>query len=78
MNLPSGSVDKLASLAPDKESRVFLVSGGSEGIETALKMAKKYHKLRGEPGRYKVISRTGSYHGGTLATISLGGGAGCR
>ena len=68
--------DRLASIAPDKESRVFLVSGGSEGIETALKMAKKYHKLRGEPGRYKVISRTGSYHGGTLATISLGGGAG--
>ena len=69
-------VDRLASLAPDKQSRVFLVSGGSEGIETALKMSKKYHKLRGEPGRYKVISRTGSYHGGTLATISLGGGAG--
>ena len=68
--------DRLAALAPDKDSRVFLVSGGSEGIETALKMAKKYHKLRGEPGRYKVISRTGSYHGGTLATISLGGGAG--
>ena len=69
-------VEKLADIAPDKESRVFLVSGGSEGIETALKMAKKYHKLRGDSGRYKVISRTGSYHGGTLATISLGGGAG--
>ena len=64
-------VEKLASLAPDKESRIFLVTGGSEANETALKMAKKYHRLKGEPGRYKVISRKGGYHGGTLATISL-------
>ena len=66
-------VEKVASLAPDKESRIFLVTGGSEANETALKMTKKYHRLKGEPGRYKVISRKDSYHGGTLATLSLGG-----
>jgi adenosylmethionine-8-amino-7-oxononanoate aminotransferase len=65
---------KIASLAPDKDSRVFFVSGGSEAVETALKMAKKYHKIKGEPARYKVISRRGSYHGATQACISLGGG----
>ena len=36
-------------------------------------MAKAYHRLKGNPGRYKIISRKGSYHGSTLATLSLGG-----
>ena len=67
-------VAKVASLAPDKESRVFLVSGGSEAVETALKMTRRYHANNGEPTRWKVISRSGSYHGATLACISLGGG----
>jgi len=66
---------KVASLAPDKQSRVFLVSGGSEAVETAVKMAKKYHKNRGEPLRFKVISRVGSYHGATHFCLSLGGGS---
>ena len=65
---------KLASLAPDKGSRVFLASGGSEANETAVKMAKKYHRIRGDAGRYKVVSRRGSYHGTTHATMTLGGG----
>ena len=65
---------KIARLAPDKEARVFFVSGGSEAIETALKMAKKFHRNNGEAARYKVISRRGSYHGGTHACLSLGGG----
>ena len=65
---------KIASLAPDKESRVYFVSGGSEAVETAVKMAKKYHRNNGEPGRYKVISRRGSYHGATHAAMALGGG----
>ena len=65
---------KIASFAPDKESRVFLTSGGAESNEVALKMAKKYHKVRGDSGRFKVISRTGSYHGGTHATMAMGGG----
>ncbi len=65
---------KVASLAPDKESRVYFVSGGSEAVETAIKMAKNYHKNNGEPTRWKVISRRGSYHGATHACMALGGG----
>ena len=65
---------KVASLSPDKESRVYFVSGGSEAVETALKMAKNFHKNNGEGTRWKVISRKGSYHGATLACMSLGGG----
>jgi adenosylmethionine-8-amino-7-oxononanoate aminotransferase len=66
--------DRVAGLAPDPGSRVFFVSGGSEAVETAVKMARKYHRNQGEPGRYKLISRRGSYHGCTLACLSLGGG----
>lgn len=66
---------KVAGLAPDKESRVYFVSGGSEAVETAVKMAKNYQKNIGEPTRWKVISRTGSYHGATLACMSMGGGS---
>lgn len=81
---PDGSVHpvtlelaaRVAALAPDPASRVFFVSGGSEGIETAMKMAKKFHRNRGEAGRYKFISRRGSYHGGTHGSLSLGGGGG--
>ncbi len=65
---------KIASLAPDKGSRVFLTNGGAESNEVALKIAKKYHKIRGDAGRYKVVSRAGSYHGGTHATMAAGGG----
>ena len=65
---------RVASLAPDKDSRVYFVSGGSEAVETALKMAKNYQKNIGEPTRYKVVSRKGSYHGATNACMSLGGG----
>ena len=64
---------KVAELSPDKDSRVYFVSGGSEAVETALKIAKAYHKNNGEPSRYKVISRRGSYHGATHACMSLGG-----
>ena len=65
---------RIASLAPDKDARTYFVSGGSEAVETALKMAKQYHKNNGEPTRWKVISRRGSYHGATHACMSLGGG----
>jgi adenosylmethionine-8-amino-7-oxononanoate aminotransferase len=66
--------DRIAGLAPDPGSRVFFVSGGSEAVETAIKMARKFHRNQGEPGRFKLISRRGSYHGCTLACLSLGGG----
>lgn len=67
--------EKLSEIMPGSLSRVFPVSGGSEANETALKIARAYHKRRGEPGRYKIISRRGSYHGMTGGVIWLGGGA---
>jgi len=67
---------KLAELSSDKRSRSYFVSGGSEAVETALKLAKHYHRLNGEPTRWKVISRRGSYHGPPLACTSLGRGGG--
>ena len=67
---------RLAALSSDTRSRTYFVSGGSEAVETALKLAKQYHRENGEPTRWKVISRRGSYHGSTLACTSLGRGGG--
>ena len=64
---------KIAELYPDHGARSFFVSGGSEAVETAVKMAKKYAQLNGKAGAYKVISRRYSYHGGTAMAVSLGG-----
>lgn len=63
---------KVASLYPDSHARVFFVSGGSEAVETAVKMAKKYQQINGKAGAFKVISRRYSYHGGTAMAVSLG------
>ena len=64
---------KLADIAPGNLSRSFPVSGGSEANETALKIARAYHRRRNENSRYKVISRKGSYHGTTGGVLWLGG-----
>ena len=64
---------KLADITPGSLSRVFPVSGGSEANETALKIVRAYYKRIGEPGRYKIISRRGSYHGTTAGVLWLGG-----
>jgi adenosylmethionine-8-amino-7-oxononanoate aminotransferase len=64
---------KVAELYPDHGARSFFVSGGSEAVETAVKMAKKYSILNGKAGAFKVISRRYSYHGGTAMAVSLGG-----
>ena len=64
---------KIAEITPGDLSRVFPVSGGSEANETALKIARAYHQRRGDSGRYKVISRKGSYHGTTGGVLFLGG-----
>ena len=64
---------KLAEMTPGSLSRVFPVSGGSEANETAIKIARAYHRRRGEPQRYKIISRQGSYHGTTAGVLWLGG-----
>ena len=63
--------ETLAELTPGDLSRVFFCSGGSEAVETALKIAKQVQALRGFPKRYKVIARRGSYHGATYGAMSL-------
>ena len=64
---------KLAEMTPGSLSRVFPVSGGSEANETAIKIARAYHRRKGESQRYKIISRQGSYHGTTAGVLWLGG-----
>ncbi|MGH2548374.1 MAG: aspartate aminotransferase family protein, partial [Thermomicrobiales bacterium] len=61
----------LAELAPGDLNRVFFCSGGSEAVESALKIAKQVQAMRGFPRRYKVIARRGSYHGMTAGAMSL-------
>lgn len=63
----------LLSAAPKGMGSVYFVSGGSEANETALKLARQYHLERGEAGRHKLIARWQSYHGVTVATLSLSG-----
>lgn len=65
--------DRAASLAPEGLGRVFFVSGGSEAVESALKLARQYALTQGEAQRYKVISRTPSYHGATLGALAVTG-----
>jgi adenosylmethionine-8-amino-7-oxononanoate aminotransferase len=64
--------DELAAIVPVDDPRVYPVSGGSEAIETALKMARAYHLARGQD-RHVVVGRWGSYHGNTLAALDVGG-----
>jgi adenosylmethionine-8-amino-7-oxononanoate aminotransferase len=63
----------LAPRAPGSCRRLYLVSGGSEANETAVKLARACQLARGEAGRYKVLRRSLSYHGNTLGTLSLSG-----
>ena len=60
---------KIASLAPGDLNRVFFTSGGSEAVESALKLARQYHKLTGKPNKTKVIARDIAYHGTTLGAL---------
>ena len=62
---------KLSDITPGDLSRVFLVSGGSEAVETAIKIARQAQAMRGFPRRYKIIARRGSYHGMTHGAMSL-------
>ena len=67
--------DELIAHAPGIMSHVYFVSGGSEGVEAALKMARQYFVERGEPERRHFIARWQSYHGNTLGALSVGGNA---
>ncbi len=65
--------DALAVRAPMPDARLYLVAGGSEANETAIKLARQHHVARGAPGRVKVISRWPSYHGCTVGTLAVSG-----
>ena len=64
---------RIASLAPGDLNRVFFTSGGSEAVESALKLARQYHKLTGQPNKTKVIAREIAYHGSSLGALSATG-----
>ncbi|MFK7835968.1 MAG: aminotransferase class III-fold pyridoxal phosphate-dependent enzyme [Sulfitobacter sp.] len=64
--------------APDGMSRAFFTSGGSDSIETALRLARQYHKLRGEAGRTKFLSLKKGYHGTHFGGASVNGNANFR
>ncbi|HET6712675.1 MAG TPA: aminotransferase class III-fold pyridoxal phosphate-dependent enzyme [Actinomycetota bacterium] len=65
--------DDLAPLLPLDEPRLYPVSGGSEAVETALKLARAYHLARGEGSRFVVIGRRSAYHGNTLGALDASG-----
>ena len=67
--------DRLAQDAPAGLDHVYLVSGGSEAMEAALKMARQYFVETGEPQRRAVVARRQSYHGNTLGALAVGGNA---
>jgi adenosylmethionine-8-amino-7-oxononanoate aminotransferase len=62
---------KIAELTPGDLNRVFFTSGGAEAVESAWKLARQYHRVNGDHGRYKVISRDIAYHGTTLGALSI-------
>ena len=64
---------RLAALFPEGLNKVFFVSGGSEAVESALKLARQYMKAVGQGSRWKVISRQPSYHGSTLGALAVTG-----
>lgn len=68
-----GLADRLIAHAPDGIERVYLVSGGSEAVEAAIKLARQYVIEIGEPQRHRVIARQQSYHGNTLGALAAGG-----
>jgi adenosylmethionine-8-amino-7-oxononanoate aminotransferase len=70
--------EALREVVPLSDPKVYLVSGGSEAVETALKLARQVSVARGDLGRYKVIARWGSYHGATLGALSASGRSSLR
>jgi adenosylmethionine-8-amino-7-oxononanoate aminotransferase len=68
---------EVARLAPGDLNRLFFVSGGSEAIEAAWKLARQYHQARGER-RWKAVSRRTAYHGTTMGALSINGIAALR
>ena len=64
---------RLAALAPGDLNRVFFTPSGGDAVDSAIKLSRQYFKLRGEPARTKVISRTLAYHGTSIGALSVTG-----
>src|SRR5256884_318711 len=64
---------EVASLTPGELNRLFFVSGGSEAVESAWKLARQYYTARGEGRRWKAVSRHIAYHGTTMGALSING-----
>lgn len=67
--------EELVKNAPGNMDRVFMVSGGSEAVESALKLARQYYVEIGQPERHRIIARRQSFHGNTIAALATGGNA---
>ena len=65
--------ERILGLAPDRMSRVLLTSGGSESVESALKLVRQHFLAKGQPLKRKIIARRGAYHGCTMGALSLTG-----
>lgn len=63
--------ERVAELSPAGHEKVFFVSGGSEAVESAIKLARQYRYVTGNSKRSKLISRSPSYHGSTMGALSL-------
>jgi adenosylmethionine-8-amino-7-oxononanoate aminotransferase len=64
---------EVASLTPGDLNRLFFVSGGSEAVESAWKLARQYYTARGDGRRWKAVSRHIAYHGTTMGALSING-----
>jgi beta-alanine--pyruvate transaminase len=71
--LPFRLAERIAAVAPKGMERVFFTNSGSEAVDTALKIAIAYHRLRGEASRTRFIGRERSYHGVNIGGTSVGG-----
>jgi adenosylmethionine-8-amino-7-oxononanoate aminotransferase len=65
--------DALGEILPLKMAKIYFLSGGSESVEAAVKLARQYYLESGETARWRVVSRWHSYHGNTLGALSLSG-----
>ena len=70
--------DKIAKIAPGNLNASYLVSGGSEAVETAMKLARQAQIVRGNKDKYKIISNHESYHGMTITTLAVSGSPGSQ
>ena len=66
-------LQRLVDFAPKGSSKAWTVMSGTEAVENAVKLALQYHQIRGEYGRYKIISRWNTYHGNSVFMLDIGG-----